>query len=67
VERGFEVIELGSRKNFYEIARNLFNSLRRVDELRADLAISEGFEEKGLGLTVMNRLRKASKQDRMLV
>jgi L-threonylcarbamoyladenylate synthase len=67
VERGFEVIELGSRKNFYEIARNLFNSLRRVDELRADLAITEGFEEKGLGLTVMNRLRKASKQDRILV
>jgi L-threonylcarbamoyladenylate synthase len=67
VKRGFEVIELGSRKNFYEIARNLFNSLRRVDELRADLAIAEGFEEKGLGLTVMNRLRKASKQDRILI
>jgi L-threonylcarbamoyladenylate synthase len=67
VESGFEVIEIGSRKNFYEIARNLFNSLRRVDELKADLVIAEGFEEKGLGLTIMNRLRKAARQDRILV
>lgn len=66
-ERGFRVIELGSRKNLYEVARNLFNSLRMVDELEADLAIAEGFEEKGLGLTIINRLRKASRQDRILV
>lgn len=67
VERGFEVIELGSRKNFYEMARNLFNSLRKVDELRADLAIAEGFEERGLGLTIMNRLRKAARHGRILI
>ncbi len=66
-EKGLRVIELGSRKNLYEVAKNLFNSLRIIDELRTDLAIVEGFEEKGLGLTIMNRLRKASRHDRVLV
>lgn len=66
-ESGFRVIELGSRKNLYEVAKNLFNSLRAIDMLSADLAIAEGFEEKGLGLTIMNRLRKAARQDRVLV
>lgn len=66
-KRKFRVIELGSRKNLYEVARNLFNSLRAVDALGVDLAIAEGFEEKGLGLTIMNRLRKAARQNRILV
>ena len=66
-ERGFRVIELGSRKNLYEVARNLFNSLRAVDSLGVDLAIVEGFEERGLGLTIMNRLRKAARQNRIIV
>ena len=58
--RGFQVLELGSRKNLYEVARNLFKTLRELDEVSSDLALCEGFEEKGLGLTIMNRLRKAS-------
>lgn len=53
-------ISLGSRKNKYEIARNLFKALRKFDELNVDLIIAEGYEEKGLGLTIMNRLRKAA-------
>ncbi len=53
-------IVLGSRKNPYELCKNLFKSLRRLDELSVDLGVIEGFEEKGLGLTLMNRIRKAS-------
>lgn len=54
------LLDIGSRQNLFEVARNLFKVLRNLDDLHCDLAIIEGFEEKGLGLTVMNRLRKAS-------
>ncbi|MCX8195831.1 MAG: L-threonylcarbamoyladenylate synthase [Acidilobaceae archaeon] len=57
---GLKVIELGSRKDPFSVARALFDALRRVDELGVDAAVAEGFEERGLGLAIMNRLRRAS-------
>lgn len=54
------VLEIGSRNNLFEIAKNLFKTLRKIDDLDCDVAIFEGVEERGLGLAVMNRLRKAS-------
>lgn len=54
-----EVIVLGSRKDPFSIAKTLFDALRRA-ELVAEIAIAEGIEERGLGLAIMNRLRKAS-------
>jgi len=53
-------LEIGSRNNLYEVAKNLFKKLREIDELRVDVAVSESFEERGVGLAIMNRLRKAS-------
>ncbi len=54
-------ITLGSRSNIYEVAKNLFNSLRELDKNdRVSVGICESFEEKGIGLAVMNRLRKAA-------
>lgn len=53
-------VSLGNRSNLYEIARNLFASLRKFDDENVDFIVAEGYEEKGLGLTIMNRLRKAS-------
>lgn len=58
--RGVHVVEIGSRANMFEVAKNLFKTLRMLDEMKCDVGIVEGFEERGLGLTVMNRLRKAS-------
>ncbi|MEM1843861.1 MAG: Sua5 family C-terminal domain-containing protein, partial [Desulfurococcaceae archaeon] len=55
------ILELGSRFNVFEIAKNLFKTLRSLDDLDCDVAVVEGVEERGLGLAVMNRLRKASK------
>lgn len=58
---GVTVIELGPRSNMFIVARNLFRALRMIDELPdVDEAFAEGYEERGLGLAVMNRLRKAS-------
>ncbi|MEM1939588.1 MAG: L-threonylcarbamoyladenylate synthase [Acidilobaceae archaeon] len=55
-----EIIELGPRSNTFIVAKKLFNILRGIDELNVGVAIVEGFEDKGLGLAIMNRLRKAS-------
>ncbi len=58
--RGLLVIRLGRRSNPVEVARSLFAALRAVDESAADIAVAEGYEERGVGLAIMNRLRKAS-------
>ncbi len=55
-----KIVVLGSRNNMYSVAKNLFKALRDLDKLNIDIALVEGFEEKGVGLAVMNRLRKAS-------
>jgi L-threonylcarbamoyladenylate synthase len=54
------VIRLGSRTDIDRIARHLFDGLIQLDSLDVDFAITESFGEKGVGLGVMNRLRKAS-------
>jgi len=43
-----------------EVARNLFRGLRELDKRGVDVILAEGIEERGLGLAVMNRLRKAA-------
>jgi L-threonylcarbamoyladenylate synthase len=51
---------LGSRNNLAEVARNLFRLLREFDEEKVDMIIAEGVPPRGLGLAVMNRLRRAA-------
>ncbi|MEM1892563.1 MAG: L-threonylcarbamoyladenylate synthase [Sulfolobales archaeon] len=54
---------LGSRENLFEVAKNLFSTLRILDKYgRVSIAISESVEERGIGLAIMNRLRKASSE-----
>lgn len=43
-----------------EVARNVFRALRELDKAGVDVIIAEGIEERGLGIAVMNRLRKAA-------
>jgi L-threonylcarbamoyladenylate synthase len=54
------VQSLGTRSNVATIASNLFRLLREVDAVGVDVIISESVPPEGLGLAVMNRLRKAS-------
>jgi L-threonylcarbamoyladenylate synthase len=54
------VKSLGSRSNLVTVAQNLFRLLREVDAENIDVIIAEGVSSEGLGLAVMNRLRKAS-------
>ena len=54
------VKSLGSRKNLKVVAKNLFKLLREFDKEGVDVIVAEGIPLKGLGVAVMNRLRKAS-------
>ena len=54
------VKSLGSRRNVGAMATNLFRLLREFDEENVDVIIAESVPTEGLGLAVMNRLRKAS-------
>lgn len=47
-------------KNLKEAARKLFTALREFDFENVDMIIAEGCSTKGIGLAIMNRLRKAS-------
>lgn len=58
---GVPVIGMGSAASLVSVARNLFSSLRLVDKLAGvDVCAVVGVEERGIGLAIMNRLRKAS-------
>jgi L-threonylcarbamoyladenylate synthase len=43
-----------------EAAATLFAKLRRLDEAGLDLIIAEAVPERGLGIAIMDRLRKAA-------
>jgi|ECHnycMinimDraft_1075156.scaffolds.fasta_scaffold00147_2 L-threonylcarbamoyladenylate synthase len=53
-----EILNFG--EDLYSIAKNLFDVLRGLDKSVGDVGIALGVEEKGIGLAIMNRLRKAS-------
>ncbi|MCG0239557.1 MAG: threonylcarbamoyl-AMP synthase [Firmicutes bacterium] len=56
------VVEVGSRSDLARVAANLFAALRSLDAQGADIILAEGFPEEGIGLAIMNRLRKAAGQ-----
>lgn len=59
-ETGVEGISLGARTDLYEVARNLYPSFRELDRIGAGIGLIEPFPEYGIGLAIMNRIRKAS-------
>jgi L-threonylcarbamoyladenylate synthase len=54
------VKSVGSRADLAGVARSLFRVLREFDREGVDVIVAEGFPLDGLGLAVMNRLRRAS-------
>ncbi|MBU5486131.1 threonylcarbamoyl-AMP synthase [Clostridium sp. MSJ-11] len=58
--KSISVVSLGSRLDMDAIAQNLFETLRVFDDEKVDVIFSESFEEKGIGIAVMNRLKKSS-------
>ena len=57
----FAITEILSKTgDLREAAATLFAKMRRLDEAGLDLIIAEGVPEVGLGIAIMDRLRKAS-------
>ncbi|MCL2134096.1 MAG: L-threonylcarbamoyladenylate synthase [Candidatus Bathyarchaeota archaeon] len=54
------VKSMGSRSNLNTIANKLFKALREFNENSVDIILAEGIPIEGMGLAIMNRLRKAS-------
>ena len=52
-------LSYGRRNDLTSIASNIFSLLRRADNMKPDLIIVEGMEDKGIGLAIMNRLIRA--------
>lgn len=55
-----KTVVLGPSADASRCARGLYSSLRALDKFSCDVIIAEAIDESGLGLAVMNRLRKAS-------
>lgn len=53
-------VSAGSRRHPRQIAARLYSALRHFDDLGVDVIIAEGIEPDGLGLAIMNRLRRAA-------
>ena len=61
VDDRFRAIEvLSPSGDLREAARNLFAALRRLDALRLDHLYAEPCDERGLGLAIMDRLRRCA-------
>jgi L-threonylcarbamoyladenylate synthase len=58
---GFARVErLSERQDLREAAANLYGAMRRLDAAGLDLIVAEPVPEDGLGVAIMERLRKAS-------
>ena len=53
------VLSLGTRNDVSTIAKSLFSTLREFDDKHVDIIISVACMEEGLGVAIMNRLKKA--------
>ncbi len=51
---------LSARGDLREAASTLFDAMRKLDKMKLDLIIAEDIPESGLGLAIMDRLRKAA-------
>ncbi|MGL5478745.1 MAG: L-threonylcarbamoyladenylate synthase [Clostridium sp.] len=58
-----EKIVLGSYNDLSKVASNLFEALRKCNDLNVDIILAEAFTEEGLGIAIMNRLNKAAGYD----
>ena len=52
-------INLGSKKDLEQIAKNIYSALRKADEINAQIILIEGIKKDGIGLAIMNRLLRS--------
>ncbi|HAS80696.1 MAG: Sua5/YciO/YrdC/YwlC family protein [Candidatus Nomurabacteria bacterium GW2011_GWE1_32_28] len=54
------VFNIGDQNNLKEISKNLYSALRFFDLSNVDVILCQSFLEEGLGVAIMDRLRRAS-------
>lgn len=52
--------DLGSNRDYKSIASLIFRGLRELDKKKVDIILVEAFPENGMGLAIMNRLKKST-------
>ena len=57
--KDLKVYAIGSRSDLYNIALNLFPFLRRLEK-EVDIILAESYPEEGIGLAIMDRLKRAA-------
>lgn len=60
IYNNYDTIIVGDLENPKTIAKNLFSTFRKCDELHFKEVLIGSFDENDLGLAIMNRLKKAS-------
>lgn len=61
---GYARVEhLSKKQNLREAAANLYAAMRRLDESGVELIVAEPVPEEGLGVAIMDRLRKAAARE----
>lgn len=56
-------IDIGNKKNLEEIAKRIYKSLRKADEMKPKIILIEGTKRQGLGIAIMNRLLRTCEYD----
>ncbi len=61
---GYAHVErLSESASLEEAATNLYAAMRRLDEAGLDLIVADSVPEEGLGVAIMERLRKAAARE----
>lgn len=56
-------INIGSKNNLEEIAKNIYTALRQADKIKPEIILIEGVKKEGLGIAIMNRLLRTCEHD----
>ena len=63
IENGYQFI-LSPKGNLHEAASNLFAALRKIDQLDADVILTEIFPNEGIGRAINDRLNRAKAENK---
>ena len=56
-------IDIGKKDDLEQIAKKIYTSLRKADEMKPKIILIEGIQKKGLGIAIMNRLLRTCEYD----
>jgi L-threonylcarbamoyladenylate synthase len=55
-----EIARLGSATDLSQVAHSLYSAIRALDEADVDFILARSYGSQGLGLAILDRLRRAA-------